>query len=109
MTQKLFAAISILLVCHQPSASLFSWGSPPSTAAPTPCGISPVAIDPELNTTIDAAPEQVVWEVSVMTKGMGATWRHTCGGALVTNQAVLTSASCVDGYVVFELLHFFRN
>ena len=63
----------------------------------TPCGFGPVAVDPVLNVTVPAEPGQVAWQVSVMTKRMGTMWHHSCGGALITPQAVLTSASCVDG------------
>jgi len=87
---------------HRTEGAFFSWGGagsngPPTEAPLPPCGTSPIPLNPELNSTVDAQLGQVVWEVSVMTKGMGAKWAHTCGGALIGRQAVLTSASCVDG------------
>ena len=97
-SKLLVIPLAVALWAGPTSAALFSWGGgQPSTAAPMPCGIGPVAVDPELNSTVDATAGQVAWQVSVMTKNMGATWKHACGGALIGKQAVLTSASCVDG------------
>lgn len=101
MKFTLILTTSLYLITSS-NGAFFSWGGEsgggqPTTAAPGPCGIGSVVVDGQQNTTSDAALGQVAWQVSVMTKGAGATWRHSCGGALIGKQAVLTSASCVDG------------
>ncbi|KAH9501382.1 Transmembrane protease serine 2 [Dermatophagoides farinae] len=68
------------------------------TTPPAPCGISPIPLDSEMNETITAQLGQVVWHVAVESKGLiGGVWKISCGGAVITPQAVLTAASCVDG------------
>jgi len=103
MKPTLLTVFVAVVLFSAPSWALpffFNWGGPggPPTEAPLgPCGTSLIPIDSELNDTVDAELGQVTWQVSVLTKKMGSTWGHTCGGVLVGKQAVLTAASCVDG------------
>lgn len=95
MKYQLISLLALFGVC---CVSCYDWGGSGTTAKPGPCGFGPVLIPEQLNETVTAELGQVVWQVSVERKN-GGTWAHSCGGVIIAKQAVLTSASCVDGYV----------
>lgn len=75
---------------------------PPSndstTTPPAKCGLAPVPIDDSIETVITAQLGQVPWQVSVEAKSMFGIWKHSCGGVVITKQAVVTTASCAGGF-----------
>ena len=97
---KFFILSSVLVLSQCASFSDFMGGAPVPSLEPTtplPCGIGPVRIDGSVNTTIDATVGQVNWIVSIQAKKLGISWSHRCTGSLISNKAVLTTASCIDG------------
>jgi len=101
---KIFLLLSSILGLSQAAGfgdfGDFVGGAPVPSLEPTtplPCGIGPVRVDGALNTTIDATVGQINWIVSVQAKKLGISWSHKCTGTLISNKAVLTTASCIDG------------
>lgn len=91
--------ISVLLIFIFLCLSL-AQSSPNPTTPPAPCGLSTICIDSEECTdTIDAQLGQVVFQASVQTKNMFGQWSHACGGVVISENAVLTAASCLDSLV----------
>lgn len=82
-------------------SSIVAQTSSNATAPAAPCGLSTILIDPnECTDTIDAQLGQVVFQVSVQTKNMFGQWSHACGGVVISENAVLTAASCLDSLVI---------
>ena len=88
---------SIVCLCRCEDWNKY-WPGAATTKAPLKleCGVGLTAINEEFNGTIEAQIGQISWQVSVQSKD-GGKWAHSCGGVVINENYVLTTAQCAGG------------